>query len=337
MSDMTLSKFAVLVLGAALLPLSGCSSSDNGGGGDGGVQGNSDASDSSSPSSITDAAHVATDATAGSGTDGSVDSSMPVADGEANPPDDAEVDVDAGSPCSASVSINNVFFYGPIDAGTLTSTVCPSVAPSTDVILESSYATNDAGTTIFGTSPNAWGVYKFEATGEQTASTTPGTGTLAVAANVVPPGNYVGAGLFYNSASCINASDYTGVVFTIAGDLGSCTVQFSVEDSEHASTTLNTVRGTCTASSCIQPFYTVTQVGTYMVPFADLLDGSPATPFDPAAILGVQWDFIRVATSPVDAGTGEAGILDSGVRDSGAVDAADAGGDSSLVVDAGPE
>jgi hypothetical protein len=78
-------------------------------------------------------------------------------------------------------------------------------------------------------------------------SFTPSPGFVEVIDNIVisPTQNhYQGFGIYFNGNSdgtdCIDASSYTGVQFDISGTLvgDNCTVQFSINDSEHADSTV---------------------------------------------------------------------------------------------------
>lgn len=149
----------------------------------------------------------------------------------------------------------------------------------------------------FGTAPNLMGgTFSYAATGlvAPALSLTPASGgnagkALQVTANpgaTTDPANaYFGFGLYFSS--CVDASAYSGVKFTIAGDLGNCGISFATTFSDAVSPN-DDPRGACTLASCFPPSFPVTTTGTLVVPFASVSGGSPGT-IDPKSIIGVQW------------------------------------------------
>jgi len=97
--------------------------------------------------------------------------------------------------------------------------------------------------------------------------------------------NFFGFGLFIDS--CVDATAYTGVRFTITGNLGNCGINLATNFSETTSPNDDT-RGTCTLASCFPGSTPVTTTGTVTIPFASASGGSPPI-IDPRSIIGVQW------------------------------------------------
>jgi hypothetical protein len=95
-------------------------------------------------------------------------------------------------------------------------------------------------------------------------------------------------GLNFVGTSCLNASAYSGVSFTITGDLGGCALQFSVIYAEGQPPALDTDRGECTASVCY-PSSTYVTTGAVLVPFTKPTGGMPQVAVDPTAITALQW------------------------------------------------
>ena len=155
-----------------------------------------------------------------------------------------------------------------------------------------------AGSPItFGTAPGLMGgTFSYAGTGlvAPALSLVPASGgkpgqALAVAVNpgvtTDPTNAYFGFGLYFSS--CVDASAYTGVKFTIAGDLGSCGISFATTFSDAVSPS-DDPRGACTLASCYPPSFPLTTTGTVVVPFDSVSGGSPGT-IDPKSIIGVQW------------------------------------------------
>ena len=115
-------------------------------------------------------------------------------------------------------------------------------------------------------------------------SATPGTSSD-------PYNAWLGVGLGLNG--CVDASAYAGVRFTIAGDLGTCSLAFVAIPTEKQAVAYG---GACTGASCWSPPSAPLAVGTSTVYFADLVGGVPDGPIDPSRLQGVQWQL----TVPTD-------------------------------------
>ncbi len=86
---------------------------------------------------------------------------------------------------------------------------------------------------------------------------------------------------------CVDASAYTGVEFTITGNLGSCALTFAAQFSEDNSVTDDPSFGSCTlGGNCFPPSSGPIAAGTTVVHFTDLLGGSPQTSVDARASRG---------------------------------------------------
>ena len=110
------------------------------------------------------------------------------------------------------------------------------------------------------------------------------TVTAAPGATTDPANAWQGVGMVL--PGCIDASAYTGVRFTIAGDLGTCSIGFVAVPTEKNADEFG---GACTLDSCFSPASAPLPIGTSTVHFADLVGGSPDGPVDPARLMGVQW------------------------------------------------
>ena len=117
-----------------------------------------------------------------------------------------------------------------------------------------------------------------------------GTPALQVVANpglpTDPSNTWFGFGLFFDS--CVDASAYNAVKFTINGSLGDCAIRFAVNSSETVSPA-DDPRGTCTEANCFPPSTPITTTGTMVVPFFGApFPGSPNV-VDPRSFVGIQW------------------------------------------------
>jgi hypothetical protein len=159
-----------------------------------------------------------------------------------------------------------------------------------------------AGVEIMG------GVATYSGTAAPTATTNGTTLHIAESAAAMSMPQYVGTVLYFSD--CIDASAFTGVQFAISGTMTGCTMQFSINDSEHGDSTQ--VGGDPKASGPMGSYSPQLGVATpftatMMVPFAGTgapTGGSPAaTAIDPAKLTGVQWQF-TIAAAAGDGGAG---------------------------------
>jgi hypothetical protein len=186
--------------------------------------------------------------------------------------------------------------------------------PSEDIANFASGAL-DGGLQVMG------GVFTYGDTPKPSYTLMPGSIEITNGVVVSSKNHYQGFGFYFNGnlegTDCIDASAYTGVQFDISGSVTGdlCTVQFSINDSEHADMT---VAGTPAADGAFQPndpkasgpmgaYAPQLQIGsmitssttTIKVPFSGTgapTGGLPAdTPIDVNRIEGVQWQM----TSPL--------------------------------------
>jgi len=106
---------------------------------------------------------------------------------------------------------------------------------------------------------------------------------------------WVGAGLPF--PGCVDASAYTGVRFTITGDLGTCSLMFGVTPTEQQADEFG---GACTADVCTPPFFTPVTTGTSTILFSQLGGNEPAGPIDASRLQNIQWT-LNVPTDGVSA------------------------------------
>jgi hypothetical protein len=152
---------------------------------------------------------------------------------------------------------------------------CKGSAPATDVIL-------DAQTS---------GQFTFAGMGlgpPTVTSTAPQTYQVSLRPGRTSDPTQAWVGFGFPFRSCIDASQYAGVRFTITGDLGACRLVFSVVTSEDNST-MSGPEGACTATMCYQPMSGPLAPGTTTVTFAEMTGGMPMDGVDPAALNGIQW------------------------------------------------
>jgi hypothetical protein len=194
---------------------------------------------------------------------------------------------------------------GAVVCGTGTTTP-PTAALITDF---SDAAAPDGGTSklTFGTATTVQGgVSTF-----QNPASTPGTvslssGALAYTATVSAAGTgadaypYSGFVVYINGPACVDASQYTGVSFSISGNLGTCGLVFSFNDAEHGVTADDPrfigPSGSYAPQDNIASMVSAT-AATVQVPFTGPSGGSPASAPDPANITGVQWQLSNSNTA----------------------------------------
>jgi hypothetical protein len=211
--------------------------------------------------------------------------SGPKSDGSEGPVVDSGPDAHAAvTACTANFTIENVAFYGSGTEAPPASS-CPPTSPPFAAITSSSNAVLPSGEIYFGVSTYLWNVYTAESAGQAkpTVSLTPSTGALNVALGATASADggstlsVVGLA-FSSGTSCVNASAYSGIQFTITGDLGGCSLRFYVDDAEDSTPAQSGNDGLCTALECGTPSYAVNGTGTIMVPFTSPSGGTPLGP-----------------------------------------------------------
>jgi hypothetical protein len=148
----------------------------------------------------------------------------------------------------------------------------------------------------------AGGVYSFAAPGLTAVSVTPqndqnGLESLHILASVDPAHPFAGGGISFGFffSSCVDASAFTGIQFTITGEIGNCLIEASAVPSED-NAVQNGSAGTCVASSCVSPVSAPVSTGTTTVSFASMSGGTPLATVDAHALNDVQW----VVVAPTD-------------------------------------
>ena len=181
----------------------------------------------------------------------------------------------------------------PADAGG----VC-AAAPC-DGVIASDFSALDAGEVPYGLTTWPGPFIK--------PTYTTDNGTLNIGADFPQTAGpqYIGTTLYF--LSCLDASAFTGVEFTISGSVTSaCQLIFAANDAEHDDVGTDMAKGKCDAGSkCYAPNMAVpmavTSTPTTMrIPW---ITGSsvPDVPLDPSQLVGVQWQF-TIGPAP-DGGT----------------------------------
>ncbi|HLK88530.1 MAG TPA: hypothetical protein VKZ18_01475 [Polyangia bacterium] len=188
---------------------------------------------------------------------------------------------------------------------------CPSSdpPPSAEIANFADGMLDDGGLQIMG------GVYNYGDTPKPQYSLMPGSIEITDAVVVSAANHYQGFGLYFNAGStgtdCTDASAYTGIQFDVSGSLMGdlCTVQFSINDSEHADSTVpdptkstdasfvpNDPKASGPAGAYAPQLQIASKITstttTIQVPFKGTnapTGGMPAQAIDIKKIEGVQW------------------------------------------------
>lgn len=129
---------------------------------------------------------------------------------------------------------------------------------------------------------------------------------LDLTGRVVQPGDAWGVDLTFGFESCVDASAYQGVSFTVEGDLGSCELSFSPLSSENASVNYYG-SGSCSvpapvtanaiSAGCRAPRSEPLGTGPHLVRFADLTGGVPSPTVNPRTLVGLEW-WLAASSAP---------------------------------------
>jgi hypothetical protein len=140
-----------------------------------------------------------------------------------------------------------------------------------------------------------------------TFSITGGMLTVMDTVQIDAKNHYQGVGIYFNGnaagTDCLDGHAYTGVQFDISGSLmgANCTMQFSINDSEHGDSSVLKADGTPNDPKAAGPkgsyspqlaitsAQLTTASQTIKVPFTGTSGGSPSAPVDPTKLTGVQW------------------------------------------------
>jgi hypothetical protein len=123
-------------------------------------------------------------------------------------------------------------------------------------------------------------------------------GALNIRVNVAPAATPQFAGTMVRFNTCIDASAFAGVRFTIRGAFSGCSLQYATGDVEHEDVSMGAPFATGPIGSYppqnrIAAEDLTSTPRTIMAPFArtDIL-GSPAKPIDATKLIFVLWQFI---------------------------------------------
>jgi hypothetical protein len=122
-------------------------------------------------------------------------------------------------------------------------------------------------------------------------------GSLHVKADIpiVAKAQYVG--VFLQFPSCVNASAFTGVRFSIRGRYAGCSIQYGTMDEAHADRSTPAVfasgpRGSYPPQTTLEAGQVGAAAQTISVPFTGYtIAGDPPAPLDPNKLTGVFWQF----------------------------------------------
>jgi hypothetical protein len=151
----------------------------------------------------------------------------------------------------------------------------------------------------FGAGTEQWASYTFEGDGQNTPivkMTSDGNGIRIMASLDLTTSDssntYAGAGVSFLGNDCVDATEWTGVQFDFAGDVGAPQLIMGVVAEEDVSTTSGDPRAICTAgkSKCFGPnAYVDATDGMHQVPFDILKGGTPVPKLSVGHIVDVQW------------------------------------------------
>jgi len=139
--------------------------------------------------------------------------------------------------------------------------------------------------------------------GSAVTATVDTTAMNLVLAGAVVTSDYAGGGMSFDS--CVNTSQYTGIQFTLGGDVSGCDLFFQVQTSEQQASTGGACVKAADGTGCYSfPKKQLTFApGPVTVMFSDLSGGKPTDPAAIAAeIVGLQWQFQSPGNVP-DGGT----------------------------------
>ncbi|MEP6652225.1 MAG: hypothetical protein ABJA82_02640 [Myxococcales bacterium] len=134
---------------------------------------------------------------------------------------------------------------------------------------------------------------------------------LHVAVHAAPTSQFRALIVVDHFESCVDASAFTGVQYTISGTVSGCALVHFVEDSAHlfddgiplSSGSHGTGPvGSNPAIFSLSKGSATTLAQTLKVPFADLAGSKPATPIDRAKVTGLGWAFL---SGPLGPGPGD--------------------------------
>jgi hypothetical protein len=226
--------------------------------------------------------------------------------------------------CSGSFTVDNVRFYGSggtggaggssgtggssaggsgAGGGSGGTPACTPMPPSQALITNFSEATSGTGGTgntppSFGTGPASGGGFIYGVPAP-VVSVAGGAAHVTLTASSSASVNYVGFGLAFNS--CVNASAYSGVRFTLTGTVTGCTMQFMTTYTEVLPT--SDPKGMCSGPTCYPSQTDVTpQAAPRSVAWnAYTRPGVPVATVDAGRLANVVWQFTIPASTACSA------------------------------------
>lgn len=227
--------------------------------------------------------------------------------------DTGGVTSNSGGTSSSSVTANG----GATSASTSTLTVPEGVTCAEPVAIPNPLITDfkevTAGTyngTNFewGTSTTlTGGTFFYDGDGDDTVHvlTVAVANTEAVIGGTIGVGSFAGFGFWFGPA-CNNASGYTGISFTLKGDMGNTQLEVQMQSSRNYPIDTANKKGECDWgtdattkwSVCVsntKKFSTLAVTAdaatTVQIPWAEFTGGKPVDPLNAGEILGMQWQF----------------------------------------------
>jgi hypothetical protein len=137
---------------------------------------------------------------------------------------------------------------------------------------------------------------KLGGTGSLTYTITGGSLNIRVSAPAISRPQFLGAIVQFDS--CIDASAFTGIQFTISGSFSDCGLVYMTGDVEHEDVTISSSFASGPAGSYPpQKKFSVADLAstprTIKQPFVGSdIQGNPATPIDPTKLVLTSWQFI---------------------------------------------
>jgi hypothetical protein len=223
--------------------------------------------------------------------------SMVLADGSCGAGELSLDDLSIRPPSGEAAGQSDGGIDGRGDADSAAPSVCQGTPPPSPLITDFSDAI-DGAPIRFGMAPNITGqTFAYAAPGLAApvlSVASAGVGGLGLKVAVDPgaatnPANtWLGFGVFFDS--CIDASAFNAVKFTVAGDLGNCPIRFAATSSQTV-VPANHPLGSCTLANCFPPSIPLKSTGTTIVRFSDFPSGNAGSPdlVDPSALIGVEW------------------------------------------------
>lgn len=141
-----------------------------------------------------------------------------------------------------------------------------------------------------------YSVPKLSDPGALTYSTTGGNLNIKVSAPATSRPQFLGTMVLFNS--CIDASTFSGVQFSISGSFSDCSLTYATGDVAHEDATISSTFSSGPAGS-YAPHHKISAADlssiprTMKLPFAATdIQGNPSTPIDPTKLIFTLWQFV---------------------------------------------